>query len=55
MTKVTFLSLDGHKFSFETNEKNQDIALKKAEEKLSELGYDYYNYSLNSIETEEEN
>lgn len=51
MTKVTFLSEDGQRFMFETREKNEKKAIKKAEDKLKELNYDMYNYSLQGVQS----
>jgi len=49
MIKVIFLSEDGHKFSFETKEKSVEEAINKGYEKIKELKYDNYGYSLYSI------
>ena len=49
MFKVTFLSEDGHKFLFESDEKSQEKAVEKGYDKIKELYYDTYGYSLYSV------
>jgi len=50
MIKVTFKSMEGHTFRFKTKAINESEAIKKAEDKLYELMYDIYSYSLHSVE-----
>lgn len=49
MHKITFLSEDGHKFTFETKEKNETKAIEKGYQKIKDLHYDNYGYSLYNV------
>lgn len=46
MKKVTFKSKDGHLFEYRTEEENCTCLelIKLAEKRLTELGYEMYNY-----------
>lgn len=53
MYTIILLSKDGHKLEFRTKDKNRDNAIDKAYEKLKELNYDVYGYSLHQVSEEE--